>query len=170
MSMWLSLAKFETRQMADLKSNLPLLESIFRDGESVSLPGFDFKRDMFGTRYDDLFSMITAFHDGVPGPAFRIENGHTIYRTAKEIDFDIEESWVAKAAGNGMGQEIDIEFNYGPGFLLTPQQVKEASLGFAREAWLKEFATVDDDQNIPGLIKFYAEAAKQGRFIVGGVD
>lgn len=167
--MWLSLARIPADQLAAVRADPALVESIF-SGEDPWVPGFDPVGDVFGTRYDDLYGMITAVVEGIPGPAIVEMDGHQVYRTSKEPDFDLEDSWVAKATGAGIGETVAYEFTYGEAFVLTAAQVKEVAAGLAIEPLAVELAGVDDDRNIPGLIRFYAAAAAQGKAIVGGVS
>jgi hypothetical protein len=69
-----------------------------------------------------------------------------------------------------MGSALDFDFCYGPAFGMTPEEVKEVAAGLAAEPWAHEALGVDDDENLPGLLRFFAEAAAEGKGLVGGVS
>jgi len=73
-------------------------------------------------------------------------------------------STLARATGAGFEHE-DCEL-----FALTAAQVRDLSEQLASEPWFAELFAFDDDRNIPGLLRFYAAAARAGKAVVGYVN
>lgn len=145
--MWLNLAKLSPTQLEQVRGDPQLLDGIFfEDGEVPD--DFQEESDVFGTDYRTLSAIAEAM----------------------EIDLEDGESWLSRATGNGIGSELDFEFTYGDGFLLSPDDVKQIASGLAKEPWAEEAGKVDDDENLPGLLRFFAAAARQNRGIVGGIS
>jgi hypothetical protein len=77
---------------------------------------------------------------------------------AMEEDVGHEAGALKRAMGDGAGEELEYEFCYGPGFALSPADV----VTLARE--------LAEDSDGFGIAEFFAEAAKQGKGIVGGIS
>ena len=150
MSMWLNLVKLAPAELERVKAKPDLLENVFFDDGEVPLAGYSEETDVFGTDYRTLSAIAEAMEDGE--------------------SLEDQESWLAKSAGNGIGDDVDYEFTYGSAYALSPDEVKQIAAGFAAEAWYAEIADDDDDENLPGLVRFFATAAKEGKGIIGGVS
>jgi hypothetical protein len=148
MSMWLELAKLTPADLEKVRADPQRLDPVFFEEEGEALDELDPEADVFGTDYRTLSAIAEAM----------------------EIDLDDGESWLSRATGNGIGSELAFDFTYGPGFLLTPDEVQQVAAGLSAEGWADAAAVEDDDENLPGLLRFFTTAAKQKRGIVGGVS
>jgi hypothetical protein len=148
MSMWLNLAKLSSEQLELVRLEPQRLDGVFFEEDAGGIDGIDEDADVFGTDYRTLLAIAEAL----------------------EIDLDDGESWLSRATGNGLGSEIDYEFCYGPGFTMTADEVKQVAAGLAAEPWAEDALGVDDDENLPGLLRFFAKAAEEGKGLVGGVS
>jgi len=150
MSMWLNLVKLTLDDVEKVKAKPNVLDAVFFDGGTSQLASYNEANDVFGTDYRTLSEVGEAMADGE--------------------ELEEQDTWLAKSVGNGLGDELDYEFCYGPGFVLSPDEVKNVATGFASEAWYADAEAVDDDENIPGLVRFFETAAKEGKGVIGGVS
>lgn len=136
MSMWLNYAKLSPSTFEKAKKTPSLVESLFFSEAGAARPAdFDSEADVFGEDYRTISAVTEAMDEaGVP------------------------HEWLDKAMGDGAGDELAYEFCYGPGFALSPAEVKTIA---------KELGKEGDGF---GIAEFFAEAAKQGKGIVGGVS
>jgi hypothetical protein len=148
MSMWLNLAKLAPADLEKVREDPQRLDRIFFEEEGEAPTEFDEEKDVFGTDYRTLAAIAEAM----------------------EIDLDEGESWLSRATGSGIGAELEFDFTYGPGFVLLPDEVKQVADGLSAEEWAGEALAIDDDENLPGLLRFFVAAAEQRRGIVGGVS
>ncbi|GAA2687981.1 hypothetical protein Apa02nite_035430 [Actinoplanes palleronii] len=74
--------------------------------------------------------------------------------------------WMRRAL-SGTGTEIEYDFGYDNGFLVTAQEAAEIADGLALEGWWSQGQAVT---LIPHAIAaFYRSAADEGRAVIGGV-
>ena len=50
---------------------------------------------------------------------------------------------------------------------MVSEQVAE---GLAAEPWAADALAIDDDENMPGLLRFFALAMQEGKAVIGGVS
>jgi hypothetical protein len=136
--MWLNYAKVTPEALSSLKKSPKLVEGLFFDSAVGAVAGFEPDKDVFGEDY----RMITEVAEAMAG-------GESFYE---------QETWLTRAMGHGMGEEVAYEFCYGPGFCFSAEQVQQIANGLSKE----------DDPF--GVSDFFAEAARQGRAVVGGVS
>ncbi|MFF3940710.1 DUF1877 family protein [Streptomyces phaeofaciens] len=94
------------------------------------------------------------------------------YRTLAEIaegraaaeedsaDWTSAYPWLARATGHGCETVEEYDFGYGPAFLLTPDEVRQVADGLEREGWTRFLE----------LGPYYAEAATEGKGMIGGIS
>ncbi|MEZ4237892.1 MAG: hypothetical protein R3F59_17435 [Myxococcota bacterium] len=141
MSMWFNAARLSAASFEAIRKEPRLVEALFFDSKLAKPADFDAERDVFGADYRLIGEMIEAME----------ESG-------------IEE--VAEDAGlvrHALGEEeegspIAYDFCYGPGFAMTPDEVKAVSKRIGK-----------DDEGF-GIGPFFAAAAKAGQGIIGGVS
>ncbi|MGE6955143.1 hypothetical protein [Staphylococcus capitis] len=68
---------------------------------------------------------------------------------------------------HGVGNEINFEFGYGNGFIVTPQQAADVADGLAQEGWWRPGQEVTLISH--AIAAFYRAAADEGRTVIGGV-
>jgi hypothetical protein len=75
--------------------------------------------------------------------------------------------WMQRAL-HGTDREIDFDFGYGNGFLVTAQEAAEIAAGLTREGWWRPG---QDVTLIPHAVAaFYRSAADNGLTVIGGVS
>jgi hypothetical protein len=76
-------------------------------------------------------------------------------------------AWMVRAI-NGIGETLDYECGYGPAFIVPAEQVVAVADGLVAEGW--ESAREYGETVAHGVFDFYAEAAANGKAIIGGVS
>jgi hypothetical protein len=74
--------------------------------------------------------------------------------------------WLTRAL-HGMGEDVNFDYGYGPGFIVKADAAAQIVAGLAEEGWWRpgdEVVSVDH-----AIAAFYAVAASQGRVVIGGV-
>lgn len=74
--------------------------------------------------------------------------------------------WMHKAL-NGTGDEIDFDFGYGNGFIITTQDSAQIADGLTQEGWWQPGHEVTLISH--AIAAFYRTAAADGRTVIGGV-
>lgn len=75
--------------------------------------------------------------------------------------------WMGQAL-NGTGTEIDFDFGYGNGWLVTAGEAAAIADGLAREGWWEPGHEVTAISH--AIAAFYRRAADEGHTVIGGVS
>ncbi|GAB3142991.1 hypothetical protein GCM10027290_18600 [Micromonospora sonneratiae] len=168
--MWLNLAKISPKLLAILRAQPALTGKLFYETDDTDpLDGFDQDRDVLGVDYRILSAIAEAAEEANPG-------------------FTEERSWLSYAV-QGTDDTLDVEFGYGPAYVLAPMEVERLAAGMAEDsegvvaepggtgtgeepdadadadagAGAGAGEENEDDEDIGS---FYAAAAREGRAIV----
>lgn len=80
------------------------------------------------------------------------------------MEISAQKTWTAKAAGVNFGSDLEFEFNYGPAFYFSVEEVKQIAEGLIEEGWNPE---EDYDGNIS---RFFSRTSAEGKAVIGGVN
>ncbi|MFF4273633.1 hypothetical protein [Streptomyces sp. NPDC001536] len=129
-------------------------------------------------------SLLGAVPEGGPEPDFHAFDFRTLTAVAADRA-EVEEGaaewtkvypWLARSTGHGCEVVEGHEFGYGPGFVLTPDEVRQVAVGLVAEGWTRRGTTAADwdeegeDHGLEDLGPFFTAAASEGKAVIGGVD
>ncbi|MEQ1502215.1 MAG: hypothetical protein ABMB14_08285 [Myxococcota bacterium] len=135
MSMWLNYAKVSASTLKSLRAKPETVEPLFFDSALPKPGDFDPDADVFGEDYRTISEVVEAMVEAEAGG-----------------------EWLARAMGEGSGDEVGYEFCYGAAFAFAPAEVAEIA------------AEGKKDPDPFGIGEFFAQAAAEGKGIIGGVS
>ncbi|GIH88575.1 hypothetical protein Pro02_69830 [Planobispora rosea] len=117
----------------------------------------------------DLLTQIWGEEDVVDSEVAALDEAHKLFEDYLDIAQVVAEGpdrypWMRKAL-HGTGEELDVDFGYGPAFMAPPQDVRQVAAGLTGEGWWRpgdEVTTIAQ-----AISAFYTTAAAEDRAIIG---
>jgi len=141
MSMWLEYPKVSEAMLEAVRKDDAVAQAIFF-GEEGQPDDFDPTADAIGLDYRTLSAILEGMEEA-----------------------GIDTAWTHRALGEEYGDALSFELCYGPGFFFTVEEVAELAAGLsAEQTW-----DPDDDYE-ENIARFFVQAAKEKKAVIGGVN